>query len=118
MRERTGILANTRKTSQEMMTGLENSQSPINTTTRNLAQDGQVPRNGIIGMWPQSAWTKFIAQFEFGSAKPRPRLCPHLSGQVDYALRYRVEISRFSLVRHADRSVAVFVGSINESRTE
>jgi hypothetical protein len=51
MRERTGILANTRKTSQEMMTGLESSQCPINATPQNLAQHGQVPRNGIIGNW-------------------------------------------------------------------
>ena len=50
MRERTGILANTRKTSQEMVTGLESSQSPINATTRNLVQYGQVPR--LIRTWP------------------------------------------------------------------
>src|SRR6202030_3234560 len=43
------------------------------------------------------------------------RSCAHLLGQIDYARGDHVKIFRFSLVRHANGTIAVLVGSINES---
>src|ERR1700685_256006 len=48
----------------------------------------------------------------------RTRLGAHLLDQIDDAYRYHVKIARFSGVRYADGTTAVFVRTVDEAGTQ